>query len=97
MRIKAGTVLTLETGEYSDYSFTGPFQVLKEFDQAEVVLAYSATWKPKEEWEDTPDCDGFIGWLASSGYIRDLDNVMSWHVGSYGRLEPGFPVPVSDS
>lgn len=31
MLIKTGAILVLETGEYSDYTFSGPFRVLIDF------------------------------------------------------------------
>lgn len=38
MLIKEGTVICLETGEYSDYSFHGPFRALRDFDQRSGAL-----------------------------------------------------------
>lgn len=87
MKIETGAVLVIETGEYSDYSFTGPFRVLKAFDQAEIVEAYAAE-TPKQEWSDKPDLEPFIPWLVKHGYIEDVPGVVSWHVGGYGRFEP---------
>ena len=88
MKIAAGTILVLETGEYSDYTFSGPFRVLRDFDQTEVVAAHVAQWIAPNDWEKAPDTDSFMGWLSSERYIEPIDGVVSWYIGSYGRLEP---------
>lgn len=93
MIIKAGEVLVIETGEYSDHCFIGPFKVLKDIDQVNVPKEYADAWKAglvphfyHEESHETPD--GFAPWLIRAGYIEDVPNVHNWHVGSYGAFEP---------
>lgn len=88
MKIVVGTTLVFETGEYSDYSFTGPFRVLREFDQAEICETFKDAWREQEydEW-DKPDGPDLIAWMAKEGYVEDIPNVVSWHVGSYGELD----------
>ena len=88
MRLKPGMLLVLETGEYSDYTFHGPFVVLREFDQVEAVADHRREWKPDPDgWRDEPDTNSFTAWLAVNGYIEHAENVVCWHIGSYGRLE----------
>lgn len=87
MKITTGTLLTLETGEYSDYTFHGPFTVLREFDQAEAVAQFRVQWVAPNEWTDEPDTDQFMGWLTQERYIEPAENVFSWRIGGYGRLE----------
>src|SRR6185312_10920888 len=88
MKIKRGTLLVLETGEYSDYTFHGPFRVMKGFDEVKVVDLHRKQWKPENpEWDTEPDTDSFMGWLTAQGYIEPVENLVSWHIGSYGRLE----------
>ena len=91
MRITEGATLVFETGEYSDYSFTGPFRVLRAFDQAEIVEAYKAAWRAEHPtpgvWDEA-DSPGLVAWMVKGGYVEDVPNVVSWHIGSYGRLEP---------
>lgn len=87
MLIKKGTVLCLETGEYSDYVVHGPFRVLRDFDQGQVVAQFKAQWTPPHEWRDEPDPDEFMGWLVSERYIEDIDPVLRWHLGSYGSMD----------
>lgn len=87
-KIAAGHLLIIETGEYSDRSWHGPFRVLKDFDQAEVSETFRQEWSPDEcSWrdrEDGPSEHDIMPWLARNGYIDDVDNVRVWHVGSYG-------------
>lgn len=89
MKIKRGATIVFETGEYSSYSFTGPFVVIKAFDQAEVIQAFRSEWvKPADDdWSDGPGPGEFVPWLAKQGYVEDVPNVHSWHIGSYGRFE----------
>lgn len=83
MKIRAGTVLVFDHGEYSDYSFTGPFRVLKDFDQAEVSEQFREQWKAPNEWRNNPDESEFISWMNLTGYVEDLPS-HQWHIGSYG-------------
>ena len=87
MKLKIGMQLVLETGEYSDYTFHGPFMVTRDFDQVEAVDLYKSIWTPPYKWREKPDTSGFMGWLASEGYIEPIEGVVSWHIGSYGTLE----------
>jgi len=87
--LEAGTILLLETGEYSDHSTHGPFIILKAFDQSVVSKEYKDSWTPTEEdFYDRPDPHGFIAWLATQGYIEDAPKTFRWHVGSYGEFTP---------
>lgn len=89
MKVEAGATLVIETGEYSDYSLDGPFKVLKAFDQAEIAETFERDWQPSSDsLYDRPDGREFVSWLTRHGYIEDVPNVISWHVGSYGRFEP---------
>jgi hypothetical protein len=96
MKIKAGTTLILEHGEYSDYTFAGPFRVLKDFDQAEVCAEFRAQWKPdpQEDWRDSPSEYEFIGWISKAGYVEDVP-AHKWHIGSY-RFDPSIQTEPAD-
>lgn len=86
-KIAAGTILILESGEYSDKSWHGPFRVLKDFDQAEISQTFRDNWSPgPDSWRDKEDGPGrgdFLSWLVRNGYVEDLDGVVAWHIGSY--------------
>jgi hypothetical protein len=84
-KMKAGKLLILDEGEYSDRSSLGPFRVLKDFDVAEAIMHTKAGFKPQYDWQEA-DPSALVKWLHENGYIEDVD--CQWcHVGGYGRLE----------
>ncbi|MGC9272209.1 hypothetical protein, partial [Acidiphilium sp.] len=66
-----GSMIIINEGEYSDKQAHGPFRTLKPFNGDRLIREYLAQWKP-EPWEDIddPDCDAFLKWLESSGFIE---------------------------
>ncbi|MGD9670269.1 MAG: hypothetical protein AB7U75_14725 [Hyphomicrobiaceae bacterium] len=88
--IKAGTILTIETGEYSDFTYHGPFRVLVDLDKEGVAAEY-AEHRPDKytNWPDRPLSNhNFVPFLIKKGYIEDIDEHESWHIGSYGEFKP---------
>jgi hypothetical protein len=84
---KAGELLILEDGEYSDKSWSGPFRVLKDFDIVDLAEQLKATFKPEEHhYSSEPEPYNFRDWLHTQGFIEDVE-CRSVHIGSYGRLE----------
>jgi len=85
--------LILETGEYSDYSFQGPFKVLRSFESQEEAERHTALFdsEVKEKngdhgtW-DHASPDTLIAYLAAEGFIEELSCVRE-HVGSYGAID----------
>lgn len=75
--IKAGTILTLEHGEYSDWSYEGPFRVVHDFDQQMAADAFKAANKSTWSWD-------FAEWLSREGYVEDVPDGFRWYLGSYG-------------
>lgn len=92
--LQPGAVLMLSTGEYSDYSFSGPFRVLKPLTFNAALLAeLKADWKPEYEW-DKFSCSAVAGRLATLGYVEDME-ATEIHVGSYDDVdESAFPDPL---
>ncbi|WP_156410377.1 hypothetical protein [Bosea sp. Root381] len=88
--IAAGTLLIIETGEYSDQRWSGPVRVLRDVKRSYLAEHYRFSWKPQAErpWVDGPDPDGFLPWLVSAGHAEDVENVQAWHVGNYSEFEP---------
>lgn len=84
----AGTLLMIETGEYSDYSFHGPVRMLKAVTKQNLADAYREQHSPEGPWDEWPEPSGFLPWLIKEGYAEDVEGVVSWHVGSYGQFEP---------
>lgn len=85
MIIAAETCLILEEGEYSDKSWSGPFRVLKDMDQAALAQEFRDQWSPAAgNWRDYPSVGEFIAWLSTNKFIEDIDNAWSWYLGIYG-------------
>lgn len=86
--LKKGTILIIETGEYSDRNWNGPVRLLESFTKEELADAFRREWKPKNKWEDKPEPGDFLPWLIETKRAEDVEGVHSWHVGSYGEFEP---------
>lgn len=84
---KAGELLIIEMGEYSDKSWSGPYRVVKDFDIVELAEQLKATFKPAEHaYSDEPGPYDFRDWLSAEGFIQDVE-CRSVHIGAYGTLE----------
>lgn len=79
--IKAGTLLTISTGEYSDYNVHGVFRVMKDITQDD----YDA-FRVEDE-NGFCDVANVLARMATSGYIEDVPST-ELHLGSYGELDP---------
>ncbi len=86
--LNRGTLLIIETGEYSDKNWCGPVRMLKTALKADLAEAFKREWKPTNEWDDTPSPGDFLPWLIKAGWAEDVTDVHTWHVGSYGAFEP---------
>ena len=98
MLIAEGAMLTLETGQYSDFTYVGPFRACRTFEQKEAIDAFLEQWPADRtrrnteagyalyDDDDGPGPDDFIAFLSRAGYIEDVP-CSSWHVGSYGRFD----------
>jgi hypothetical protein len=86
-RIEAGTMLAFSGGEWSDKWTVGPFEVLRDFEQADVVERYLSSidgQKDKFGHDDEPSEDGFTAWLTLNGYIVDVAKAFCWYLGGNG-------------
>ena len=83
---KQGQILTLEQGEYSDFQYAGPFRVLRDLDVQSVVDRFQSTVGRNEK------VNAFIAWLATEGYIEDVD-ARRWHLGYYNLNPDGYQNP----
>jgi len=86
--LRAGTLLIIETGEYSDRQWHQPVRMLKLMNKTEVAELYRSTFKRDEDGDIDQDPDGFLPWLIKERYVEAVDNVEEWHIGSYDRFEP---------
>ena len=89
---KAGRLLMLDTGEYSDYSVIGFFVVLVDFNPYEKLEIFLS-----EHPDQRDDCsfklDSFLGFMLKSGLLLEI-NYDNMFLGSYGscsdiRFTPG--------
>lgn len=88
--LNVGTVLVIETGEYSDRQSCSPVRVIRRFKKSSVANNFKKEWKPDSEdyWRKGPSPHDFLPWLVAKGYVEAIDNTHDWHVGSYGEFEP---------
>lgn len=82
--MKAGDLMILSNGEYSDYSFSGPFRCVKNFEFPPTARAHADSFE-QNEYDNQPDPSSFIAWLALNGYIEDVA-CTEIYLGSYGPL-----------
>lgn len=85
--LKKGTLLVVETGEYSDRAYHGPVRMLGDFAKADLAEQFKSEWKPANEYDDRPDPSDFLPWLIKTGKAETIEGIHSWHVGSYGVFE----------
>jgi len=93
---KAGSLLRIESGEYSDYSVIGFFVVLREFDPAaELGIYYEAHHEQKEDYAF--ERSAFLAFLLAKGLLLEIE-CGSLHTDSYGETNGYFQfTPVQDS
>ena len=84
MKVKAGQILALTQGEYSDYCLRDHVRVLKDFDTIEVANNFIDN--PKQDSWDV--LDRFVACLIKDGLIEPLDpnTVVEWCLGSPAYL-----------
>ena len=86
---KCGELLVIETGEYSDRSWHGPFKVLTNFDMVWAAEQIKAEWQknPQEgRYTNDPAPFDLLEWLAKKAFIEDVDH-RTIHIGSYGDIQ----------
>lgn len=83
--IPAGALLTVTSGEYSNYSVRGIFRALREIDvlaMRDKYLALHPEQAARNEFED----DQFLAFLASEDLLEPVD---AWEIylGDYGNVD----------
>ena len=79
--VKAGTLLRLEWGSYSEYSVMGFFVVLQSFipeQQLEIYLSEH----PKKLWGADSDPSRFLMHLLAKGLLLEISH-KAWSLGSW--------------
>lgn len=79
------TIIIATTGEYSDYSVDGVFDIKKPFKLGEIQKKVEAAYVKKHNW-DTPQPKDMIDYMVREGYleIADYEEI---HFGSYSDIE----------
>ncbi len=86
--LKNGTLLIIETGEYSDSDWGGPVRMLADYTKAELAEQYVKEWKPEYDGQTGPDPMDLLPWLIRTGKAEAVDNVETWWVGAYSYFNP---------
>lgn len=70
--VKAGRLLLLDRGEYSDYQVVGFFVALQDFNPRE----YAERWHSKLSAEDSeyPDIDGLVAFFIRQGLLMEIEH-----------------------
>jgi hypothetical protein len=77
--IPAGSLLTISTGEYSDYNVAGVFRALADID----ANALQDEWKEQHPGEgDKFDDDAFLAWIAGRKLLEPVPS-FEWHLTDY--------------
>ena len=88
---KAGELLAISKGEYSDYCINGLFRLLTDFNPQKELLAWAKETGRKvvegvaERDRSNKNID-YLGWLNKSGFIEDVA-YRELHIGDYGETE----------
>lgn len=81
MVAKAGRLLCVDHGEYSDYSVRGFFVVLKDFEPRERLEAYLAEHSDQRD-RYTFDDDAFLAALIAQGLLLEIE-YSTMYTGAY--------------
>jgi len=85
---KAGKLLCIDQGEYSDYSVTGFFVVLKDFDPlAELAKHLEANPEQKERYHFREH--SYLAFLLAQGLLMEVE-YGTLYLGSYGSDDVSF-------
>ncbi len=93
--LEKGSLLVLEHGEYSDRRWDEPIRMLKTVTKGDLAEAFRMAWRldakvRERQWggvpddpDDYPAGECFGPFLIRAGWAEAVDNVTSWHVGTY--------------
>ena len=86
--MKTGELIVLSTEQYSDYDFTGPYRVLKDFEWPDVVVAAKESFVPAgpKNWQQKAGPDDVTEYLEKDGFIEKVP-CSKFHLGSYGDID----------
>lgn len=87
-----GETISIETGEYSDYSSSDPFVVLKTLDIKEQLGIWLVA-NPEATEDYSFNYWEFVAWLSSQGFIADKENHQRVWLGAYSCLPEWAEAP----
>lgn len=81
--VKKGDLVVFECGDYSDYTYTGPFRALADFECSEQAELWENAERAKHDLEEEDACPfwfnfrshNYAAWLMQQGLIEDVDCV----------------------
>ena len=79
----AGSLLSVESGEYSDYGVIGFFVVLRDFTPADQLSKYLDEF-PKSKRPHCFESDEFLAFLLKDGFLLEV-LYGTLHLENYGR------------
>lgn len=85
---KAGKLLMLDYGQYSDYGVLGFFVVLKDFKPMDELERYlSANEEQRKDYNF--DYDGYVAHLLAQGLLLEIEHG-TLYLGSYSSADISF-------
>ena len=89
---RAGTLLSVESGCYSDYGVVGFFVVLKDFDPRAELDEYLST-RPDQNQQYSFENDQFLAVILAKGLLLEIKYGVL-HLSDYSRIEEFRFAPV---
>jgi hypothetical protein len=91
---KAGTLLLIDSGQWSDYSVIGFFVVLEEFDPAAKLAEFLAA-HPEQNEDFFFEKEGFLATLLKAGLLLEVEHG-NLYLGAYRGHEEIRFTPVGE-
>lgn len=88
IKFKAGEVVVLTSGQYSDYGLSGFIVAIADFDMSEEAISYALNSRATK----TPDYDEFIAMLIKKELVIPV-KYREVHLGNYGDFTKDFKIP----
>lgn len=83
--IPAGALLTITTGEYSDYCIKGVFRASRQLNCDALKSAWLQLHPDQLEAYSFEERE-FLAWLAAEGWLEPVD-CFEWHLSDYRDVE----------
>jgi len=84
-KIRAGSLFTVSSGEYSDYFIRGVFRALRDIDPEALLREWLKDHPDQAERYSFKDID-FLAWAFRLGAFETVP-AFDWHLGSYSSAD----------